>query len=102
VLKSRSSQAQLESDQVNQALELAKNAYLALVQKKTDLQIELASSQNSLAQVIAPAYPVFEKVAPKRLLIAVLAAVLGVFLAVLWAFLSEAVRKNPRPVGDGL
>ncbi|MER3484283.1 MAG: lipopolysaccharide biosynthesis protein [Meiothermus sp.] len=99
-LKARLAQAQVESDQVNQALELAKNAYLALVQKKTDLQIELASSQNSLAQLIAPAYPIFEKVAPKRLTIALLAVVFGVLLAVGWMFLSEAVRERPRLTGS--
>lgn len=96
-LKARLAKAQVESDEVNQALELAKNAYLALVQKKTDLQIEFASSQNSLAQVIAPAYPVYERVAPKRLLMAVVAVVLGFLLALFWAFLAEALRGEPQP-----
>jgi uncharacterized protein involved in exopolysaccharide biosynthesis len=88
--------AQVEQDRVNQALELAKNAYLALTQKKTDLQIELASSQNSLAQVIAPAYPIYEKVAPKRGLILALAVALGLMLGVMGAFLAEALRQ-PHP-----
>ncbi len=93
-LKARVAQAQVEQDQVNQALELAKNAYLALSQKRTDLQIELASSQNALAQVLAPAYPIYEKVAPKRGLILALAVVLGLFLAVIWAFVAEALRPK--------
>ncbi len=96
VLKTRLAKAQMESDEVNQALELAKNTYLALVQKKTDLQIELAGSQNSLAQVIAPAYPVYQPISPKRLLIAVGAVALGFLAALLWVFLAEAVRVEPR------
>ncbi|MGQ9736051.1 MAG: Wzz/FepE/Etk N-terminal domain-containing protein [Thermaceae bacterium] len=90
-LKARVAQAQVEQDKVNQALELAKNAYLALSQKKTDLQIELASSQNALAQVLAPAYPIYEKVWPKRGLILALALVLGFFIAVVGAFVVEAL-----------
>ncbi|GGN04504.1 chain-length determining protein [Thermus composti] len=93
-LRERVAKAQVEQDQVNQALELAKNAYLALTQKKTDLQIELASSQNSLAQVIAPAYPVYEKVAPKRGLIFALAVALGLMLGVMGAFVAEALRPR--------
>ncbi|WP_420912147.1 hypothetical protein [Meiothermus ruber] len=69
---------------------------MALVQKKTDLQIELAGSQNSLAQVIAPAYPVYQPISPKRLLIAVGAVALGFLAALLWVFLAEAVRVEPR------
>ncbi|MCX7850005.1 MAG: hypothetical protein N2324_07365 [Thermus sp.] len=97
LLRERVAQAQVEQDRVNQALELAKNAYLALSQKKTDLQIELASSQNSLAQVIAPAYPVYEKVAPKRGLIFALAVALGLMLGVMAAFVAEALRPQETP-----
>ena len=93
-LKARVAQAQVEQDQVNQALELAKNAYLALSQKRTDLQIELASLQNALAQVLAPAYPIYEKIWPKRGLIFALAVVLGFLLAVVWAFVVEALRPK--------
>ncbi|WP_038049011.1 Wzz/FepE/Etk N-terminal domain-containing protein [Thermus caliditerrae] len=100
LLKERVARAQVEQDRLSQALELAKNAYLALAQKKTDLQIELASSQNSLAQVIAPAYPVYEKVAPKRGLILALAVALGLVLGVMAAFVAEALRA-PKPEASG-
>uniref|UniRef100_A0A7V4EGE0 Chain-length determining protein n=1 Tax=Thermus tengchongensis TaxID=1214928 RepID=A0A7V4EGE0_9DEIN len=100
LLKERVARAQVEQDRLSQALELAKNAYLALAQKKTDLQIELASSQNSLAQVIAPAYPVYEKVAPKRGLILALAVALGLMLGVMAAFVAEALRA-PKPEAAG-
>ncbi|MCL6529465.1 MAG: chain-length determining protein [Meiothermus ruber] len=96
VLKTRLTKAQMESDEVNQALELAKNTYLALVQKKTDLQIELASTQNSLIRVIAPAYPIYQPISPKRLLIVLGAVALGFLAALLWVFLAEAVRVEPR------
>lgn len=97
LLRERVAKAQVEQDRLNQALELAKNAYLALSQKKTDLQIELASSQNSLAQVIAPAYPIYEKVAPKRGLIFALAVALGLMLGVMGAFVAEALRPRETP-----
>ncbi|MFD3006146.1 Wzz/FepE/Etk N-terminal domain-containing protein [Thermus tengchongensis] len=100
LLKERVARAQVEQDRLSQALELAKNAYLALSQKKTDLQIELASSQNALAQVIAPAYPVYEKVAPKRGLILALAVALGLMLGVMAAFVAEAL-KSPKPEAAG-
>ncbi|TFU25722.1 hypothetical protein E0687_09740 [Thermus tengchongensis] len=100
LLKERVARAQVEQDRLGQALELAKNAYLALSQKKTDLQIELASSQNSLAQVIAPAFPVYEKVAPKRGLIFALAVALGLMLGVMAAFVAEALRA-PKPEAAG-
>ncbi|MFN4233144.1 GNVR domain-containing protein, partial [Thermus sp.] len=96
LLKERVAKAQVEQDRINQTLEMAKNAYLALSQKRTDLQIELASSQNSLAQIIAPAYPIYEKVAPKRALILALAVFLGLVLGVMAAFMAEALRP-PRP-----
>ncbi|QWK22938.1 Wzz/FepE/Etk N-terminal domain-containing protein [Thermus antranikianii] len=94
LLKERVAKAQVEQDRINQALELAKNAYLALSQKRTDLQIELASSESSLAQVIAPAYPVYEKVAPKRALILALAVFLGLVLGVMMAFMAEALKPQ--------
>ncbi len=96
VLKARLAKAQMESDEVNQTLELAKNTYLALVQKKTDLQIELASTQNSLIRVIAPAYPIYQPISPKRLLIVLGAVALGFLAALLWVFLAEALRGEPR------
>ncbi len=96
-LKARVAKAQVEADQVNQTLDLAKNTYLALSQKQTDLQIELASSQNALAQIVAPAYPIFEKVAPKRGLMLVLAVILGFFIAVFWAFIRAALEPEVPP-----
>lgn len=94
VLKARVARAQVEQSQLTQALGLAQNAYLALAQKKTDLQIEIASSQSALAQVLAPAYPVYEKVAPKRALIFAAALFLGLMLGVMTAFLAEALRPK--------
>ncbi|WP_019551200.1 Wzz/FepE/Etk N-terminal domain-containing protein [Thermus scotoductus] len=100
LLKERVAKAQVEEERVRQALELSRNAYVALVQKRTDLQIELASSQNSLAQVIAPAYPIYEKVAPKRGLLLALALALGLMLGVMAAFVAEALRP-PRAEAAG-
>lgn len=91
LLKERVAKAQVEQDVVNQALDLAKNAYLALVQKRTDLQIQIASSQEAWASVLSPAYPVYEKVAPKRTLILALAVVLGLLLGVMAIFVREAL-----------
>lgn len=90
-LKEQVAQAQVEADRINQQLEIARNEYLALAQKGNDLKIEIASSQNTLAQILAPAYPIYEKVAPKRLLTIALAVVLGGMVALLWAFLAEAL-----------
>jgi uncharacterized protein involved in exopolysaccharide biosynthesis len=96
LLKDRVAKAQVEQDTVNQALELAKNAYLALAQKRTDLQIQIASNQEAWASILAPAYPVYEKVAPKRGLLLALAVALGLMLGVMAAFVAEALRpKEP-------
>jgi uncharacterized protein involved in exopolysaccharide biosynthesis len=98
LLKERVAKAQVEQDTVNQALDLAKNAYLALAQKRTDLQIQIASNQEAWASILAPAYPVYEKVAPKRGLLLVLAVALGLMLGVMAAFVAEALRpKEPAP-----
>jgi uncharacterized protein involved in exopolysaccharide biosynthesis len=98
LLKDRVAKAQVEQDTVNQALELAKNAYLALAQKRTDLQIQIASNQEAWASILAPAYPVYEKVAPKRGLLLALAVALGLMLGVMAAFVAEALRpKKPAP-----
>jgi uncharacterized protein involved in exopolysaccharide biosynthesis len=98
LLKERVAKAQVEQDTVNQALDLAKNAYLALAQKRTDLQIQIASNQEAWASILAPAYPVYEKVAPKRGLLLALAAALGLMLGVMAAFVAEALRpKEPAP-----
>ncbi|MDT7909767.1 Wzz/FepE/Etk N-terminal domain-containing protein [Thermus sp.] len=98
LLKDRVAKAQVEQDTVNQALDLAKNAYLALAQKRTDLQIQIASNQEAWASILAPAYPIYEKVAPKRGLLLALAVVLGLMLGVMAAFVAEALRpKEPAP-----
>jgi hypothetical protein len=98
LLKDRVARAQMEQETVNQALELAKNAYLALAQKRTDLQIQIASNQEAWASVLAPAYPVYEKVAPRRGLLLALAVVLGLMLGVMAAFVAEALRPKEGPV----
>jgi uncharacterized protein involved in exopolysaccharide biosynthesis len=98
LLKDRVAKAQVEQDTVNQALDLAKNAYLALAQKRTDLQIQIASNQEAWASILAPAYPIYEKVAPKRGLLLALAVALGLMLGVMAAFVAEALRpKEPVP-----
>ena len=100
LLKDRVAKAQVEQDTVNQALDLAKNAYLALTQKRTDLQIQIASNQEAWASVLAPAYPIYEKVAPKRALLLALALALGLMLGVMAAFVAEALRP-PRAEAAG-
>jgi uncharacterized protein involved in exopolysaccharide biosynthesis len=94
LLKDRVAKAQVEQDTVNQALDLAKNAYLALAQKRTDLQIQIASNQEAWASILAPAYPIYEKVAPKRGLLLALAVALGLMLGVMAAFVAEALRPK--------
>jgi uncharacterized protein involved in exopolysaccharide biosynthesis len=98
LLKDRVARAQVEQETVNQALELAKNAYLALAQKRTDLQIQIASNQEAWASVLAPAYPIYEKVWPKRSLLLALALVLGLMLGVMAAFVAEALRPKEASV----
>jgi len=99
VLKDRVARAQVEQDTLSQALELAKNAYLALAQKRTDLGIQIASSQEAWASILAPAYPVYEKVAPRRGLLFALAVALGLMLGVMAAFVAEALRPQEAPSG---
>lgn len=99
VLKDRVARAQVEQDTLSQALELAKNAYLALAQKRTDLNIQIASSQEAWASILAPAYPVYEKVAPRRGLLFALAVALGLMLGVMAAFVAEALRPQEAPSG---
>lgn len=99
VLKDRVARAQVEQDTLSQALELAKNAYLALAQKRTDLNIQIASSQEAWASILAPAYPVYEKVAPRRGLLFALAVALGLMLGAMAAFVAEALRPQKAPSG---
>ncbi|BDG29160.1 Wzz/FepE/Etk N-terminal domain-containing protein [Thermus thermophilus] len=99
VLKDRVARAQVEQDTLSQALELAKNAYLALAQKRTDLGIQIASNQEAWASILAPAYPIYEKVAPRRGLLFALAVALGLMLGVMAAFVAEALRPQEAPSG---
>ncbi|BAW01143.1 chain length determinant protein [Thermus thermophilus] len=97
ILKDRVARAQVEQDTLSQALELAKNAYLALAQKRTDLNIQIASNQEAWASILAPAYPIYEKVAPRRGLLFALAVALGLMLGVMAAFIAEALRPQEAP-----
>lgn len=92
-LKERVSDAELEEERLQETLRLAKEAFLALTQKQTDLNIELASLQESLAHVFARAYPDPQPVAPRRGLVPVLAALLGLMFGVFYAFLSAAMEE---------
>jgi len=86
---------QLEADRLQENLRLTKETYLALKQKQTDLKIELASVEGSYAQVLAPAYPDPEPVAPKKALILALSGILGLMLGVFAAFVSAALEAPP-------
>lgn len=89
--------AKLKEDHLNETLKLTKETYLALKQKQTDLKIELASLQGSFAQILSPAYPNPEPVAPKKGLILVLSAILGLMLGVFVAFISAALEAPSKP-----
>ena len=95
-LKKLVAAAELKADRLQEDLRLTKETYLALKQKQTDLKIELASIQNSLAQVLSKAYPVPEPVAPKKGLILVLSVFLGLMLGAFMAFLSAALEPPER------
>ena len=94
-LKARVAEAQVRAQQVQEQLDLARSEYIALAQKRNDLRIEAASVQRSLAQVLARAYPVFDPVAPRGALILSLALVLGGMLALVGAFVAEALQPDP-------
>ena len=94
-LRKQIAAAKLKEDHLSETLRLTKETYLALKQKQTDLQIELASLKGSFAQVISPAYPDPEPVAPKKALILALSAVLGLMLGVFAAFVSAALEAPP-------
>ncbi len=94
--------ATLEADRLQEALKLSKQTFLALKQKQADLKIELAGLEDALAQVISPAYPDPEPVAPRRAMILALGTVLGFMMGVIGAFLLAALevpesRRAPRP-----
>ncbi|GIW24384.1 Wzz/FepE/Etk N-terminal domain-containing protein [Meiothermus sp.] len=93
-LRGRVAKAQLEQDNALQAMELSKNTYMALTQKKTDLEIEASSSQ-SPAQVLVQAYPSHQKASPNRALIILVGTILGILVALVGVFLFEAVQVNP-------
>ncbi len=90
-LRQQVAAAEAAADRLQEDLRLARETYLALKQKQTDLKIELASIQNSLAQVLSNAYPVPEPVAPKKAMILVLSAFLGLMLGVFMAFFAAAL-----------
>ena len=94
-LQKRVSDAELEEARLSEALRLAKEAFLALSQKQTDLNIELASLQKSMAYVFARAYPDTEPVSPRRGLLLAVATILGLMLGVFYAFVSAALEEPP-------
>lgn len=99
-LRNRVAQAQIEQDNAEKALGLSKDSYLALLQKKTDLQIQAAASQ-STAQVLVRAYPVYQKTSPNRLLILTAALMVGFLVGLIYVFIAEAVQV-PGPSGKGV
>jgi uncharacterized protein involved in exopolysaccharide biosynthesis len=99
-LRRRIAKASAAADRLQENLRLTKETYLALKQKQTDLRIELASLQNSLAQVLSPAYPIPEPVAPKKGLILALSGFLGLMLGVFAAFISAALEPPPEELSQ--
>ncbi len=85
---------------LSENLKLAKEAFVALKQKYTDLKIELASLQNGQAQIISPAYEDPKPVSPKRMLTLAISLLLGGMAGLMLAFLSAALEdpeeKQPR------
>ncbi|WP_269801869.1 Wzz/FepE/Etk N-terminal domain-containing protein [Thermus sediminis] len=95
VLQERIAQAEEELAALDEAVARAKEIYLAL--NKQASEIRLARSQGEWASVLAPAYPVYEKVAPRRGLFLALALGLGLMLGVMAAFVAEALRPKGEP-----
>ena len=95
-LQDRVAQAENELAFQDESLSRAREAYQAVAQRIKE--IRLARSQGEWASILAPAYPVYEKVAPKRGLLLALAVALGLMLGVMAAFVAEALRpKEPAP-----
>ena len=92
-LKERVSDAELQSERLQESLRLSKAKCLALAQKEADLNIELAGLQEGRAHLLARAYPDNEPVAPRRALLLVLSAVLGLMSGVFYAFISAALEE---------
>lgn len=102
-LRGRVAQAQLEQENAEQALGVSKDVYLALVQKKTDLEIQAAASQNT-AQLLVRAYPVYQETSPRRALILLAALAVGLLLGLIYALVAEALQvapARPSPTGQG-
>jgi len=95
-LKQRIATAETDKDYLLRELDRTREAYWALKQKQTDLGIEIASMQNSMAQIIIPAYPASKPVAPRKVFIVAVATVLGFIIGVFWIFIMAAV-EEPKP-----
>jgi len=83
--------AETDKDFLSRELNRTREAYWALKQKQTDLGIELASMQNSMAQIIIPAYPEPKPIAPQKVTILALSTFMGLILGIFWAFVSAAL-----------
>jgi len=94
MLRAEIAKTELTQKRLKEQLDLAQKVYLALKQKQTDLKIELASLQSSLAQILAPAYPDPEPVAPRKMLTLALAGFMGLFVGIAWAFVSAALENG--------
>jgi uncharacterized protein involved in exopolysaccharide biosynthesis len=95
-LQDRVAQAENELAFQDESLSRAREAYQAVAQRIKE--IRLARSQGEWASILAPAHPIYEKVAPKRGLLLALAVALGLMLGVMAAFVAEALRpKEPAP-----
>ncbi|WP_457629147.1 GNVR domain-containing protein [Oceanithermus sp.] len=92
-LKQKVARAETQSSRLAESLRLYKETYLALKQKKVDLDIELASVKDGQAQLLAAAFPKPDPVSPKAALTLALALVFGVMFGILLAFLTAALEE---------
>lgn len=82
----------LENIQLLRDVKYYQMLYEALAKQYEAARLEEAR-QSSVIQVLDPAIVPEQKVKPKRLVILVVALVLGVLLALFWAFLKEALSR---------
>ncbi|WP_456409803.1 GNVR domain-containing protein [Oceanithermus sp.] len=92
-LKQKVARAETQSSRLAESLRLYKETYLALKQKKVDLDIELASIKDGQAQLLAAAFPNPDPVSPKAALTLALALVFGAMFGILLAFLTAALEE---------